>query len=82
MVKIKTKKQSLELREFLNRVFVFTQTQRDMPKVLGGLGIAIVSTNKGVVTDKVARELNVGGEVSSFRLVGLKNLTNQDQLVN
>jgi small subunit ribosomal protein S8 len=32
----------------------------DMPKVLGGLGIAIVSTNKGVVTDKEARNLNVG----------------------
>lgn len=38
----------------------------DMPKVLGGLGIAIVSTNKGVMTDKKARELNVGGEVLAF----------------
>lgn len=38
----------------------------DMPKVLGGLGIAIVSTNKGVVTDKKARELNVGGEVLAY----------------
>ena len=38
----------------------------NMPKVLGGLGIAIVSTNKGVMTDKKARELNVGGEVLSF----------------
>lgn len=37
-----------------------------MPKVLGGLGIAIVSTNKGVMTDKKARELNVGGEVLAF----------------
>ena len=35
-------------------------------KVLGGLGIAIVSTNKGVMTDKKARELNVGGEVLAF----------------
>ena len=35
----------------------------DMPKVLGGLGIAIVSTNKGVITDKEARKLHVGGEV-------------------
>ena len=35
----------------------------EMPKVLGGLGIAIVSTNKGVVTDKEARKLGVGGEV-------------------
>ena len=38
----------------------------DMPKVLGGLGIAIVSTNKGVITDKEARKLNVGGEVLCF----------------
>ena len=35
----------------------------DMPKVLGGLGIAIVSTNKGVITDKEARKQHVGGEV-------------------
>ena len=40
--------------------------RNDMPKVLGGLGIAIVSTNKGVMTDKKARELNVGGEVLAF----------------
>ena len=40
--------------------------KEDMPKVLGGLGIAIVSTNKGVMTDKKARELNVGGEVLAF----------------
>ena len=38
----------------------------NLPKVLGGLGIAIVSTNKGVMTDKKARELNVGGEVLAF----------------
>ena len=38
----------------------------DMPKVLGGLGVAIVSTNQGVVTDKKARELNVGGEILAF----------------
>ena len=38
----------------------------DMPKVLGGLGIAIVSTNKGIVTDKKARELGVGGEVLAY----------------
>ena len=34
--------------------------KEDMPKVLGGLGIAIVSTNQGVITDKKARELGVG----------------------
>ena len=38
----------------------------DMPKVLGGLGVAIVSTNKGVITDKEARALNIGGEVLAF----------------
>ncbi len=38
----------------------------DMPKVLGGLGIAIVSTNQGVITDKQARKLKVGGEVLAF----------------
>ncbi len=38
----------------------------DLPKVLGGLGVAIISTNKGVVTDKKARELGVGGEVLAF----------------
>lgn len=41
-------------------------TCEEMPKVLGGLGIAIVSTSKGVVTDKKARELGVGGEVLAF----------------
>lgn len=38
----------------------------DIPKVLGGLGTAIISTNKGVITDKDARKLNVGGEVLCF----------------
>ena len=38
----------------------------DMPKVLGGLGVAIVSTNQGVITDKQARKLHVGGEVLAF----------------
>ena len=40
--------------------------KEDLPKVLGGLGIAIISTNQGVVTDKKARELKVGGEVLCF----------------
>ncbi len=38
----------------------------DMPKVLKGLGIAIVSTSKGVMTDREARKQNVGGEVLAF----------------
>ena len=40
--------------------------KEDMPRVLGGLGIAIISTNQGVITDKKARELGVGGEVLAF----------------
>lgn len=38
----------------------------DMPRVLGGLGTAIVSTNKGIITDKEARSFGVGGEVIAF----------------
>ena len=38
----------------------------DLPKVLNGLGLAIVSTNKGIVTDKEARKLGIGGEVLAF----------------
>ena len=38
----------------------------EVPKVLGGLGIAILSTNQGVITDKEARKLQVGGEVLAF----------------
>ena len=38
----------------------------DIPRVLNGLGIAIVSTNKGIMTDKEARSQNVGGEVLAF----------------
>ncbi|MBQ8844429.1 MAG: 30S ribosomal protein S8 [Candidatus Gastranaerophilales bacterium] len=37
-----------------------------LPKVISGLGIAIISTNKGIVTDRVARTLNVGGEVLAY----------------
>ena len=45
------------------RVFA---SKDELPKVLGGLGIAIVSTNKGLMTDKEARKLGVGGEVIAF----------------
>ena len=38
----------------------------ELPKVLGGLGVAIISTNKGVLTDKEARKLGVGGEVLCY----------------
>ena len=39
---------------------------QEIPRVLGGLGIAILSTNQGVITDKEARKLQVGGEVLAF----------------
>ena len=38
----------------------------DMPKVMNGLGVAIVSTSKGIMTDKKARKENVGGEILAF----------------
>ena len=38
----------------------------ELPRVLNGLGIAIISTNKGILTDKQARELKVGGEVLAY----------------
>ncbi|MBC5688812.1 30S ribosomal protein S8 [Mediterraneibacter sp. NSJ-55] len=44
----------------------FYVNSEEIPKVLGGLGIAIISTNKGVITDKEARKLGVGGEVLCF----------------
>ena len=40
--------------------------KEDIPHVLGGLGIAILSTNKGIITDKQARKEQVGGEVLAF----------------
>ena len=46
------------LRVYVNR--------EELPKVLGGLGVAIISTNEGVKTDKEARKSNVGGEVLAF----------------
>ncbi len=45
------------------RVYV---NKNDLPKVLGGLGIAIVSTSQGIMTDKKARELGIGGEVICY----------------
>ncbi|MGI5999419.1 30S ribosomal protein S8 [Lachnoclostridium sp. An131] len=41
-------------------------SKEELPKVLGGLGVAIISTNKGVITDKEARAQGVGGEVLAF----------------
>ena len=42
------------------------ESREELPRVLGGLGTAIISTNNGVITDKEARKLNVGGEVLAF----------------
>ncbi|MCP4869067.1 MAG: 30S ribosomal protein S8 [Proteobacteria bacterium] len=39
---------------------------KEIPKVLGGLGVAILSTSRGVVSDRAARDLNVGGEVLAY----------------
>lgn len=44
---------------------IYTKCE-DMPKVMKGLGIAIISTSKGIMTDKQARKENVGGEVLAF----------------
>ena len=44
---------------------IYTNVE-DMPKVMKGLGIAILSTSKGIITDKQARRENVGGEVLAF----------------
>lgn len=41
-------------------------SREDLPRVLRGLGIAIISTSKGIMTDKKARAMNVGGEVLAF----------------
>ncbi|MBS6194872.1 MAG: 30S ribosomal protein S8 [Clostridiales bacterium] len=40
--------------------------KEELPRVLGGLGVAILSTNQGVITDKEARKLQIGGEVLAF----------------
>ena len=44
---------------------IYTNVE-DMPKVMKGLGVAILSTSKGIMTDKAARKANVGGEVLAF----------------
>ena len=41
-------------------------SKEELPQVLGGLGTAIISTNQGIITDKKARELQVGGEVLAY----------------
>ena len=51
--------------KYKNKVFQ-AELPKEFLKILGGLGIAILSTNQGVITDKQARELGVGGEVLAF----------------
>ena len=46
-------------------VVIYTNCE-EMPKVMKGLGVAIISTSKGVMTDKAARAAHVGGEVLAF----------------
>ena len=41
-------------------------TAEELPKVLNGLGVAIISTSQGIMTDKQARKLNIGGEVLAY----------------
>ena len=66
MVQTRTRRSLQVLRESLSLVFVYMHAKDELPKVLGGLGTAIISTNKGVLTDKEARKENVGGEVLAF----------------
>jgi len=40
--------------------------RKDLPRVLGGLGVAIISTSKGIMTDKAARKIGLGGEVIAY----------------
>jgi len=46
-----------------NRVYVAAE---ELPRVMGGLGIAVISTSRGVITDKQSRKMNVGGEVLCY----------------
>ena len=68
--KFKTSRLTLNLITGLRRVSkpglrIYSNCE-DMPKVMKGLGVAIVSTSKGVMTDKAARAAHVGGEVLAF----------------
>ena len=55
-----------ELKRFSKPGLRKYSSAEKLPRVLNGLGIAIVSTSKGVITDKEARKLNIGGEVLCF----------------
>ena len=66
MVLIRTRRLLQASREFLKPGLRVYAGKDEIPSVLGGLGIAILSTNQGIVTDKEARKLQVGGEVLAF----------------
>ena len=62
-----TKKLLQELNVyFSNLVYVFTRKEEELPRVLGGLGIAVISTSKGVMSDKQARKEGLGGKVIAY----------------
>ena len=61
-----TRKLLQELNVFPNQVYVFTRKKEELPRVLGGLGIAVISTSKGVMSDKQARKEGLGGEVIAY----------------
>ena len=64
---VKTKKELLlDLREYQSLDLEYIAKSEEIPKVLNGLGIAIISTSKGIVTDREARKLGVGGEVICY----------------
>mgnify|MGYP000966837236 CR=1 FL=1 len=52
----------------------------ELPRVLGGLGVAIISTNKGVITDKEARKQKVGGEVLAFVWLHAEETLSRDSM--
>jgi small subunit ribosomal protein S8 len=62
-----TKKPAIENLERVSKPGLRKYASADkLPKVLNGLGVSVLSTSKGVITDKEARELNVGGEVICY----------------
>jgi small subunit ribosomal protein S8 len=62
-----TKKSAIVKLERVSRPGLRTYTNaKELPRVLNGLGIAIISTSRGVITDKEARQLNIGGEVLCY----------------
>ncbi|HLP12147.1 MAG TPA: 30S ribosomal protein S8 [Flavobacteriales bacterium] len=62
-----TKSSAIKSMERISRPGLRKYTDADtLPKVINGLGIAIISTSKGVITDKEARKMNVGGEVLCY----------------